>query len=624
MDKLKPLIAHKFWIAFGIALIVAFIGWWLDTSSISAEIETRVSAIENAANAANVGGGIPNESWTAGLQELNQQQAAKVEQAAELLWDEQHKSMTWPPAVAPMMKGVPYRGKARKPNGEVDATPLNIYRTNYRSELERAIKVVNPYDPLTDKGKVLVNVASITHVPFDKWRTRPPQWKEMWDAQEDIWLVEDIMRSIAELNSDTDADIRSSNIRRINRLELRGGQRTEPGEAVASAMGENYEDEAGASYEEEGDEMFGGSEYEESGGTGRAASVEFDPSEELGDPTPAVSLSENMGEDSESGMNYEEAGDMMYGEGGFGSNQEMKRYVDDDETLPYRTRGFYLSVIMRDDMLPDLLASLTNSKWPVEILRVHRQDLYQDPSGGGPRSPYAGGGGYGGESYEEEGGGYGGGYETGGYETGGFAGGGYGGGLGGGSLTTPSFGASTGGGFGATGGGFGATGGGYGGGFGSTGFGSTGVGTTGGGYGSREGYGAGGATQRPLAAQAAMRDKSLSHVVIVGLMTLYNAPEDEQAPEGELAETDPLAPAAPDASGTDAGDTDAETSGAAPTDGSATDAASDSEATEGAAEDPAATPQDPTDTTGGTAPAAANPVPEEAPTEDQTTRGSGF
>ncbi len=49
---------------------------------------------------------------------------------------------------------------------------------------------------------------------------------------------------------------------------------------------------------------------------------------------------------------------------------EEKRYVDDGADLGYKTRAFVLDVIVRDDQLPNLLASLTNSDFPVEIVRV--------------------------------------------------------------------------------------------------------------------------------------------------------------------------------------------------------------------------------------------------------------
>lgn len=63
------------------------------------------------------------------------------------------------------------------------------------------------------------------------------------------------------------------------------------------------------------------------------------------------------------------------------------RYVDGaDKDIGYKTRGFLLDVVIRDERLPDLLAKLTNSDFPVEIVRV---EITPRSAGG---SPMQGGG----------------------------------------------------------------------------------------------------------------------------------------------------------------------------------------------------------------------------------------
>ncbi len=55
------------------------------------------------------------------------------------------------------------------------------------------------------------------------------------------------------------------------------------------------------------------------------------------------------------------------------------RYVDGaDKDIGYKTRAFLLDVVIRDERLPDLLAKLTNSDFPVEIVRVEITSSYFD------------------------------------------------------------------------------------------------------------------------------------------------------------------------------------------------------------------------------------------------------
>lgn len=75
----------------------------------------------------------------------------------------------------------------------------------------------------------------------------------------------------------------------------------------------------------------------------------------------------------------------------------MKRYVSDEPTKPFKTRGFYLSVKMDHRRIPQLIAELTaneKSVWPVEILRVQMSRLHEDEiTAGSGSGGYGGGGG---------------------------------------------------------------------------------------------------------------------------------------------------------------------------------------------------------------------------------------
>jgi hypothetical protein len=68
-------------------------------------------------------------------------------------------------------------------------------------------------------------------------------------------------------------------------------------------------------------------------------------------------------------------------EGGDGGQEpkEPPRYVDDNEEEPYRTRGFKLKVLMDHRHISDFLVALSDSNWPVEIIRVQYAQAVPDP-----------------------------------------------------------------------------------------------------------------------------------------------------------------------------------------------------------------------------------------------------
>jgi hypothetical protein len=78
-----------------------------------------------------------------------------------------------------------------------------------------------------------------------------------------------------------------------------------------------------------------------------------------------------------------------------GGGSKVKRYIDEDNSLPYKTRGFYLSVIMDHRKVPTLISELTSSEtsaWPVEIVRLQVARIYDDDvEGSGAGGSMAGG-----------------------------------------------------------------------------------------------------------------------------------------------------------------------------------------------------------------------------------------
>ena len=72
---------------------------------------------------------------------------------------------------------------------------------------------------------------------------------------------------------------------------------------------------------------------------------------------------------------------------GLSSNaKRMSPYVDNDPNMPFKTRGFAIQVVMDRMDLPLLIQELTDaseSKFPVEILRIQEVDVIVDPTGSG-------------------------------------------------------------------------------------------------------------------------------------------------------------------------------------------------------------------------------------------------
>ncbi len=377
MDKLQPLIKHRFWIIFAFSVIFAIVGWWMASGAILAATDARKKSVEESFSKAAQGKNEPNADWVKVAQERNEKDEKSKLNASKMLWQRQQAARRWPESLAKDFEKVSFQGEIK------EVLTRRKWQKAYKTQIESLLEIVNPYDQKTKEGLVVVTINNIDHQPFSKWRYQLPVSTEIWTCQEDIWLMQSLLTSIARVNGEAKR-ITEAHVRRINRLSLRGGDpEATPGAASGGGGGD-----AGAFGGGDMAAMMGGSMRGDDlsgGGMGAGAGVASYPGKEFEGNAGNDILTEEFGAvagaavggfGGKDGMMMSGGGssmDMMMGGGSDGAAPaepaEEDRYVDDKEGQ-YKTRAFLLDVIVRDDQLPNLLASLTNSDFPVEIRRV--------------------------------------------------------------------------------------------------------------------------------------------------------------------------------------------------------------------------------------------------------------
>ncbi|HVJ69103.1 MAG TPA: hypothetical protein VM510_14040, partial [Caulifigura sp.] len=369
-----------------------FTGWWMATGALAATIKTRkdtLSKVEGSIPSSPQT--IPNDRWSTELAKINDQQQALVTTASRELWERQKARMSWPPLVDDFAKQIAYRG-------EFPTDARELYRTNYLTDAERVWRIVRPIMKFDSTG--IVDFPG-TRFPMRRWGELAPTSLEMWDAQEDLWLLEPLLEAIRDLNGDESATRLDAAVYTIEKLELVGGLRGQPinAPAASSDSGGALMGDGGMAMSvlsggpsSGGNDMGGGSL---AGAKFTQVTADFNYKEEFGDggdpPWKA-----GRGGGMQSSMSQ------MFGAEGGGApaatESTYRRYVDDDAALPYKTRGFYLSVVMDHRRVPELIAALTangKSDWPVEIVRVQvarvnsdDQDMGSDQGMGGTMANY--------------------------------------------------------------------------------------------------------------------------------------------------------------------------------------------------------------------------------------------
>lgn len=379
MDKLQPLIKHRYWICFGFALIFAVVGWFMANGALAEAIDARSKLVTAAFDTAKQGATNPNQKWVEAAKNKNETDALAYKNAATSLRERQKNARQWPELIREEMQGIAYQDQIK------NQLTREKWAANYSNDIEGLLEIVRPYR--NGEGLVVVDSNRITHKPYNSWQTRAAQSREVWDAQEDIWLLRSLLTSIASVNGEADR-IGEASVREIFRLTLRGGDRNAT-PAAAGAAGGMGGMAGGMGGLESSTGMGGGMAV--GGGSGGAGAGASYPGKDFEGAAGSDILGEEFGADTSAGAAAGGGGGMGSGKGSMGSMMgamsemgamgvgggteagaapaEEKRYVDEVQDS-YKTRGFLLDVRVRDDKLPELLAALTDSDFPVEIVRV--------------------------------------------------------------------------------------------------------------------------------------------------------------------------------------------------------------------------------------------------------------
>ncbi|NNJ27954.1 hypothetical protein [Alienimonas chondri] len=446
MDKLQPLITHRFWIALGLTICLALGAWWMGTGALSEQISADEAKVEGTiVSEATMK---PNPDW---IEEAEQERLIREQElrdAAMTLATTQEDLRTWPESYQQYVEGVEYF-KPIAGGGPEGRKGREQYRFVYEPQIEQLRESLRPYDFETQTGVMSVPEGVLPTFDTSTWQSNPPLSMTVWSAQEDIWLMRELLKQLNLVNAGANTILKAP-LKEIQSFKLRGGAGLEEPEGVAAAgaMSGGYESENSMT-SPMGMESSGMDGYDAelgAGGAGGGGAIDkdllFTLDDEIGPEdgldqdasliAPALAPAEAdaaagsgigsvdgnstySGESSSPGFSdYDD-----FGSGGVGAGKKEyvspgggMRYITSKPEVPYRTRAFRMQLVVDHRHLTDVLANLSNSAWPVEIVRVHlaegakpvgpraagargpaRRGMEEggSPFGGGSSSPFRGG-----------------------------------------------------------------------------------------------------------------------------------------------------------------------------------------------------------------------------------------
>jgi len=399
MDKIRPVLKQIFWIMTGLVVLMAVYGWRSASVALDETIAEDRKLLDTNLKAAGQGKGAPNEKWTLAAKQLNEVYRSEFSEA-------EHELHAGQLAVREFPEGDGGEELARIPfMNKISFRPLRgRFRDLYQDHLLKQVKILDPFIVPENRGLIVVNPKEIPQADQSEWPRREPTSGEIWNALEDLWLLRSLFESIASVNDGSER-LGTSPVRELISLRFRGGTPSAGGGAAAAAApaplfggggggggfsgfgrGRESEPEAAPAVGGGGNPAltFSGDFdsdllTEEFGAEGAADAPPPQPTGGGGGFMRGPPTGGLFGGPAAAPVPQAAAADEGEAEQQIDQSQFKSRYVH--HAAEYRTRAFLLHVRVEQDDIPALLAELTNSRFPVEIVRVSSKFTTGEASG---------------------------------------------------------------------------------------------------------------------------------------------------------------------------------------------------------------------------------------------------
>ena len=205
-DFLRQCVKYRFWIAFGVSLLLPMIGYFVGSGAIKAETTKQEAAIKVAKTDVSKysSGSVINAQYKPEADKKKAVLDQDVDATWRKLFTVQEPLLKWPSEVEEK-----FRKWGRKYPAEVDANQVQAtivdYVIAYPEFVSRIYKIFKPFNFDDGSGIVVAPEmnALLTPAPFSQ--DAPPDLGKVWSEQERIWVVTALLDVIGKVNDSVGA-----------------------------------------------------------------------------------------------------------------------------------------------------------------------------------------------------------------------------------------------------------------------------------------------------------------------------------------------------------------------------------------------------------------------------------
>lgn len=334
MDQLKEIlrqaIKYRFWITAGLSILFPLVAYYSAIGSIQDKTRFEKDSVKSANNKINPykTGSPPTARYAAVLNAKTEELAKVVSATHRDLYARQAPIFTWPEGFEDRFPKWGRKWPENVAGSEIEQA-IRDYVDAYPEYVRSVYQTVRPWDPKTGKGVVVTRPIETLLFPAQFTVDEPPTLKQIWDAQEKIWLQHALLEVVDSVNKKaTNWD--EATIKQLSAIDV----------GVEAAMDQTWGVKKDAEREK----------------------LKTTPPILPGNAPPPEEKTEKVGD-----KDPMEA--LMKGNGGSSSDSSEVAFIEPSGGQ-YRLYPIYLSVTMDQSRINDLFHALRNSPMAIQIKEV--------------------------------------------------------------------------------------------------------------------------------------------------------------------------------------------------------------------------------------------------------------
>ncbi len=221
-DFLRQCVKYRFWIAFGVSMLLPMIGYLVGAGAIGKATSDREGEINTAKKgiAPYTSPNPPNSQYKPIVDAKKEVLTKDVDETHRRLFAIQEPLLKWPENVEAKFRGWGRKWPENVDRGEVQKTLID-YTIAYPEFVSRVYATCNPWNPEDGTGIVLApdQAALLSPAPFQA--ESAPELGAVWAEQERLWVATALLDVVAKVNQSVGAkDWDGAAIKQILAMEV--------------------------------------------------------------------------------------------------------------------------------------------------------------------------------------------------------------------------------------------------------------------------------------------------------------------------------------------------------------------------------------------------------------------